>query len=400
VATVEGYIGGITEVYDPFEPGEWRWEVLEGIPGVLYAVPSSGDNVLLPGDGSTGVVPVVRASGANQVRPVLPGFSPKLRWIADIPIPAEDRGSLPEIAGAQNGGLRGSIYFDDDGLGDTTATHVVDLQNATDQVLFNLTDDDLDNVSDLVYVSRDGQYVSHHYDDTFKGAIFIKDHLGRHLMGISTETDSYDMGVNEAVRFSPVDANLILVSYTDFYDNNVSYLDETVSVIDWTVPGYTKHYFDREYVSADWTPNGDIVLAGADGNIYLASVDGREFSDPVLHISTRDSITNLAVSPDGTRIAYTMNRHIWVSDFDGGSFRRLTGFAEHFNMLPEWSPDSSYIAFKQLDDDDGPNDYGRLWVVAADSADVQVRGIADTPNAVPLQTGEKQLGVFGCFSWR
>ena len=30
VATVEGYVGGITQVYDVFEPGEWRWEVFAG----------------------------------------------------------------------------------------------------------------------------------------------------------------------------------------------------------------------------------------------------------------------------------------------------------------------------------------------------------------------------------
>jgi hypothetical protein len=400
VATVEGYIGGITEVYDPFEPGEWRWEVLEGVPGVLYAVPSSGENIQLPGNGNRGVKPIVKASENGLVRPVLPGFSPEMKWVADIPVAAESRGSLPADSTGVNGGMVGSIYYDDDGEGDTTALHALELQGATEQTLFNLTDDDLDNVSDLVYASRDGQYFSHYYDDVFNGAIYILDRNGQILSGISDEGDSYEVSVTGAMRFSPVDANLLLVPYMDSFNNNETYLDDIVSVIDWSTRTFRKHFSQREYNAADWTPDGNILLAGKDGNVYLSSVTNQNISDPQLHISGIDNIKNIAVSPDGSSIAYTLNRHIWVSDFNGDNFRRLTGFTEGFNMFPEWSPDSHYIAFKHVDDNDWENDSGELWVVAADSENIKIKETGNTPNAIPLYNGDRHIGVFGSFSWR
>ena len=202
------------------------------------------------------------------------------------------------------------------------------------------------------------------------------------------------------VRFSPQDPDLILVSYYDVYDYSDSYLDDVVSVIDWRSRTFVMHYDSREYLAADWTPEGDVLLAGRDGNVYLAQVDGRNFAQPVLHISTKDKIETLAVSPNGEQIAYTLNRHIWVSDFDGGNFRRLTGFSEGFNMFPEWSPDSRHIAFKHVDDDDGPTDFGDIWVVAADAESVIIRGDANTPNATGLWAGETRLDPFGSFAWR
>jgi dipeptidyl aminopeptidase/acylaminoacyl peptidase len=71
-----------------------------------------------------------------------------------------------------------------------------------------------------------------------------------------------------------------------------------------------------------------------------------------------------------------------------------------FNKFPEWSPDGKYIAFKHVDDDDGPTDSGQVWVVASDSEHVRIREIGNTANAVPLKVGDNGLRVFGSFSWR
>jgi Tol biopolymer transport system component len=95
-----------------------------------------------------------------------------------------------------------------------------------------------------------------------------------------------------------------------------------------------------------------------------------------------------------------MAGQIWVSDADGQNLRRLTGFSEGFNLFPEWSPDSRYLAFKHVDADDGPLDHGDIWVVASDSEHVRIRDVGNTENAIPLNADNQWLGVFGSFSWR
>ena len=69
-------------------------------------------------------------------------------------------------------------------------------------------------------------------------------------------------------------------------------------------------------------------------------------------------------------------------------------------MFPEWSPDSKYIAFKHVDDDDDPNDFGDIWVIAADAESVLIRGGGNTPNATGLWAGNTRLDPFGSFAWR
>jgi len=57
--------------------------------------------------------------------------------------------------------------------------------------------------------------------------------------------------------------------------------------------------------------------------------------------------SNVAVSPDGRRIAYIVEQAedslLWVRDLDGQTSRRLSGL--HAAQLPFWSPDGQWVAF-------------------------------------------------------
>jgi hypothetical protein len=402
VATVEGYIGGTTPHYDPFFPGEWRWEALRGIPGVLYAVPSSGDSVVVPGDGSGGAIPVEEYSGDNLAGLVRPGFAPNMKWLAEIANGPQNKGNL------SSSGISGNLYFNDKGQGDTSALHSIDLQGNSDQVLFNLTDDSSSYITDLVYASPDGQLISHFCKASFGScsassnteAINITDQSGQSLGVFPVEGSSYELSITGPARFSPTNTSHILVSYTDHYDDGDTFADSFIAVIDWQAGQFLQNFNSREYTTADWTPEGDILLAGEDGNVYLARSSNSGFSSPELHFSTKDTIHNLVVSPDGSRIAYTLNGQIWRSDVDGSNLRPMTGFSDRFNMFPEWSPAGDYIAFKHVNADSGPNDRGRIWIIAADSENVQIRDTDNTPNAIPLRVNGEGMAITGSFAWR
>ena len=51
-----------------------------------------------------------------------------------------------------------------------------------------------------------------------------------------------------------------------------------------------------------------------------------------------------AISPDGTRIAFSTKGDLWVVSVDGGEARPLTSHTG-YEKMPVWSPDGQWIAF-------------------------------------------------------
>lgn len=115
------------------------------------------------------------------------------------------------------------------------------------------------------------------------------------------------------------------------------------------------------------------------------------------------------VSPDGTRILYTISAwehpaardtskgdrhdlrsHVWVVNRDGSGNRQLT-FSERGESAPQWSPDGRYISFVSArgaaSGDDGPRP--QIWTMYADGGEASqlttardgVTGYAWSPDA-------------------
>jgi TolB protein len=66
-------------------------------------------------------------------------------------------------------------------------------------------------------------------------------------------------------------------------------------------------------------------------------------------------------APDGSRIAYETDVHVWTIDADGDDNRLLTPFGG-VQRYPCWSPDGSQIAFCQGVSEQGPWD---LYLIPA-----------------------------------
>ncbi len=115
--------------------------------------------------------------------------------------------------------------------------------------------------------------------------------------------------------------------------------------------------FDHKYYGS-WTPDNRLVMSGTyksnstDGKPYEAKTPGIFLSDASLQNLTRideelddPSPYHAAVSPDGKKVAFILNNHVWVMDINGKNMKQLTD-ADNDNVetFPTWSPDGKNIA--------------------------------------------------------
>lgn len=128
----------------------------------------------------------------------------------------------------------------------------------------------------------------------------------------------------------------------DIYTGHGTILMKT----DGTLIGGIDSLFD-----GSWMPDGSLVLSATidevysvktfyqDG-LYLLSADGMQLK------MIGNGLVNPkhpAASPDGKRIAFSMNSHIWVINADGTGLRQVTTSSKT-ETHPCWSPDGQYIA--------------------------------------------------------
>ena len=95
------------------------------------------------------------------------------------------------------------------------------------------------------------------------------------------------------------------------------------------------------------SPNGTLAYtqgssSGLDALYSFALVSPAGDVEP-LRLEPTDH-QDAALSPDGGRLAYTREGHIWIYDLDRGTNRRLTDEGENHHN-PVWSPDGSEVVF-------------------------------------------------------
>lgn len=247
----------------------------------------------------------------------------------------------PGLSDTAISSTQGKIIY---GYGDKVKEYDINLQS--EKVLFEGDQPDLAPNGDIIYINRTfpGQnLILKAMNPTYTSARVIFD--GRDKLGGSI----YDPQV------SP-DGNAVAMTITSWDSSSYEYKSDGVLVLG--MDGQFRALFKDKYTPS-WTPDGRLVMAGSFGTNRLngqpgaSKTPGLFISDQDLKILTRidpdlnDPVPHQpAVSPDGKKVAFVLNAHIWVMDINGKELKQLTGVDnDNQESYPAWSPDSKSIAF-------------------------------------------------------
>ena len=137
-----------------------------------------------------------------------------------------------------------------------------------------------------------------------------------------------------------------------------------------------------------FTPDGAAVIASYGGRLWRVPLDGSEpgaipfAADVVIHAGPRldfdypvedtptfrvRQIRDVALSPDGSEIAFTALGRLYVMEAEGGEPRRLGEEIDGALHHPAWSPDGEAVAAVNWREPEG----GHLWTISRDGSDAR-----------------------------
>ncbi len=115
--------------------------------------------------------------------------------------------------------------------------------------------------------------------------------------------------------------------------------------------------------SYSWSPDGNRILLGGAGPLYVYDLNS---SKAVPIAPLKSGASDPKFSPDGKWISFVYQHDLWIAPSSGGEERQLTSggsslvlhaepdwvYEEEFNLRTayQWAPDSSRIAFLELDE--------------------------------------------------
>lgn len=83
----------------------------------------------------------------------------------------------------------------------------------------------------------------------------------------------------------------------------------------------------------------DVITPSGISEIYITDA-ALTVANPVG--SALDKPLTPSISPDGSRIAFELNSHIWTMNVDGSGIKQITS-GNKAESMPSWSPDGKYI---------------------------------------------------------
>jgi hypothetical protein len=155
------------------------------------------------------------------------------------------------------------------------------------------------------------------------------------------------------------DKTLILVPPT--YDDGIMILDTKGNILF----NLTSYQGEKLEGSAEWMPDNTFIFTHGSG-IYRTN---KEFTKATLIKTINfDVWSDIAVSPDGTKIALRGGNHLWMMNADGSNLTQITE-SNNIEVSPVFSPDSKYLLIGY--DFTRTSQWGRYWYMAIIPADFQ-----------------------------
>lgn len=163
-------------------------------------------------------------------------------------------------------------------------------------------------------------------------------------------------GVLSSISDPKLSPNGKYLSVTVYGYKGQAFENNCVAVFDMASKKLVTKFNDKYYGA--WMPDGRLVVSGwhkkesSDGVLYKGAQPGIFITDAALgNVKRIDSGLDdpapyhATPSPDGKRIAFIMNNHLWVMQADGSDARQLTDVDnDNIETFPAWSPDGSSIA--------------------------------------------------------